>query len=934
MKKILLILFLGVSFISYSQTVVQADTLTARSRLKLSGVRANGISTDSTQSLKRTDYLITEWASKRYADALLSGVGGVTSVGITGGSGIGVSNSPITTSGNITLSLGNITPSTVVSSGAITGTTLSGTIVTSLQPNITLVGTLSNLTVSGTVNSNYLKSNSLSKSARTDINQVFVGDSRFTTYSGQTSIPTYLMTKSNFYGQGTAYNLAVGGSVIADLYSSYTADVYPKRPTGGITEANLHVMIGINNIQHTWNPNPYAIADSILQYCAMAKGHGFTVTLYSSFYEHDLTARQEIARRKMNDSLRAGAGSYYFFVDLENIFVAQSDDPFYLDVTHLKSIGNELIANYVNDKFPLGNTGNTIINRNQGQDVFTPYDSIWIKGKLAVDDTTKTRDLIASRSVVAHSMYNYGNYLTEGRFQFGAVTSPSNFGQFGVADTYGMYWTPWVGGTYDYFWMNAALDNYVMAVPTGTSDVIIGGSLSVTGTLAAGLTSETTSTLTFYNPSTKLFTYGPSSAITTNYLTPFSGTSLTTTSPYTNLSVTGSVYGGSFSTVGSVFARGDIGVTNTTGASNLLYARSATSYTGIGGDGMGVAPLNSDKVYTNIGQQTSYRTLNIYTATGNAVGIDTNTISFFQPTSGTRSLRLQSASITDGFNRTQTFQNASGTIALTSDIANYLTRSSTTITTATLGDNFTTTGNIQSSNITATGQVTAATISISGNSIFNDIGLGGAPQSGGGAGRWIFANGSSYSGGLIHGVNDVAKSYYYYDGSYVQTLAASGIPIQFSPNGAAALTLNAAGGNNITFNAYGTGSLQVTSGVVSVISDSRLKTITGKLNGSAISALMKIPIPQYWKYNKKSKMPLSAQKVSQFGLLADKVYDALGEEFAPTQKDGYHSLSDRALLSLTIQALQEKKKQDDARFESQQNQINELKAAIKALQKK
>lgn len=50
------------------------------------------------------------------------GSGTVTSVGISGSNGIGVSGSPITGSGTITISLGAITPSSVASSGTVSGT--------------------------------------------------------------------------------------------------------------------------------------------------------------------------------------------------------------------------------------------------------------------------------------------------------------------------------------------------------------------------------------------------------------------------------------------------------------------------------------------------------------------------------------------------------------------------------------------------------------------------------------------------------------------------------------------------------------------------------------------------------------------------------------------------------------------------------------------
>lgn len=55
-----------------------------------------------------------------------SGTGTVTSVALSGNSGISVSGSPITTSGTITLSLDNITPTSVSASGTISASNFSG----------------------------------------------------------------------------------------------------------------------------------------------------------------------------------------------------------------------------------------------------------------------------------------------------------------------------------------------------------------------------------------------------------------------------------------------------------------------------------------------------------------------------------------------------------------------------------------------------------------------------------------------------------------------------------------------------------------------------------------------------------------------------------------------------------------------------------------
>jgi hypothetical protein len=80
--------------------------------------------------------------------ATVSGSGTVTSVGITGANGIGVSGSPITSSGSITLSLGAITPTTVnglTLTAQATGFTIAGG-----TTSRTLTVSTANANVSGT----------------------------------------------------------------------------------------------------------------------------------------------------------------------------------------------------------------------------------------------------------------------------------------------------------------------------------------------------------------------------------------------------------------------------------------------------------------------------------------------------------------------------------------------------------------------------------------------------------------------------------------------------------------------------------------------------------------------------------------------------------------------------------------------------------------
>jgi hypothetical protein len=84
--------------------------------------------------------------------------GTVTSVAVSGANGIGVSGSPITSSGTIALSLGAITPTSVAATGTVTGSNLSGTNTgdqtITLTGDVTGSGTGSFATTLATVNAN------------------------------------------------------------------------------------------------------------------------------------------------------------------------------------------------------------------------------------------------------------------------------------------------------------------------------------------------------------------------------------------------------------------------------------------------------------------------------------------------------------------------------------------------------------------------------------------------------------------------------------------------------------------------------------------------------------------------------------------------------------------------------------------------------------
>lgn len=124
-------------------------------------------------TVNTTDYTVmvdgnTSTNKRATVAQILAAAGGgtVTSVGITGTDGIAVTNSPITSSGSITLALGSITPDAVTSIGAISGSNLSGTntgdqtitlssdvagsgtssITTTIQPGVVTNAKLANMT--------------------------------------------------------------------------------------------------------------------------------------------------------------------------------------------------------------------------------------------------------------------------------------------------------------------------------------------------------------------------------------------------------------------------------------------------------------------------------------------------------------------------------------------------------------------------------------------------------------------------------------------------------------------------------------------------------------------------------------------------------------------------------------------------------------------
>lgn len=140
----------------------------------------------------------TSWASIN--------TGTVTSVDVTGSNGIGVSGSPITSSGTISLSLGDITPTSVAASGTVTGSNLSGT--NTGDQTITLTGDVTGSGTGSFATTIAAEAVSLSKMANLAANSI-IGNN-----TGSAATPIAL-TQAQFTAMVNTFSSSLSGAVPA-----------------------------------------------------------------------------------------------------------------------------------------------------------------------------------------------------------------------------------------------------------------------------------------------------------------------------------------------------------------------------------------------------------------------------------------------------------------------------------------------------------------------------------------------------------------------------------------------------------------------------------------------------------------------------------------------------------------------------------------------
>lgn len=265
----------GTLAITYSGTALPvanggsgATTLTAHGVVVGNGTSAVAITGAGTSG----QVLTSNGASADPTFQTVSGTGTVTSVAVSVANGIGVSGSPITTNGTIALSLGAITPTSVVASAhgqfalLSSGTSIAGR--TDIGQLFATTSTASSGTAYG-----FLNQDNLTASANGD-NLVM------SWHAVNSTIAKGAFTGLNYLGMSLGNPAVTGAGTIDNQYQ-----IYINTPTRGTTNYSIYSAGGINqflgginsspiNLINSTSPTTSAVADIAFDTNAWASGRG------------------------------------------------------------------------------------------------------------------------------------------------------------------------------------------------------------------------------------------------------------------------------------------------------------------------------------------------------------------------------------------------------------------------------------------------------------------------------------------------------------------------------------------------------------------------------------------------------------------------------------------------------------------------------------
>ena len=249
--------------------------------------------------------------------ATISASGTVTSVSVVTANGVSGSVSSPTSTPAITLTLGDISPSSLNASGGITGTTLGGTITTSNQPNISTLGTLSALTVLGTVSINNNNNSSV------DIN---TGSSTGAINLGGTGVQTINIgaggtgSKSINIGSGAVANTIVIGNTTAGTNTgiNVAAPTANLHLGAGTAVANQGAPLKFTSGTNLTTPEAGALEyDGNVPYFTPGSGRGVVATYQFVANSADFTLTAAAGVQTVfatgNDVLTVAGNTTYFF---------------------------------------------------------------------------------------------------------------------------------------------------------------------------------------------------------------------------------------------------------------------------------------------------------------------------------------------------------------------------------------------------------------------------------------------------------------------------------------------------------------------------------------------------------------------------------------------------------------------------------------------